>query len=230
MTRITQRTDRVDTGVEGDSDESLGELVLARGKRIDLRPGKVLFREGDPSAAVYACVHGRIKLTIATPAGNDLLLGIKMPCQAFGELSAIDGRGRSASAMAMEPCRVAVLPRQEFLDALVDSPRLAVGLLRELSDHLRLANLRTSSRNGDSTPVRVGQRLLELAAQFARHGQSGAHVILPITQSDLAAWVGATRESTARALAQYRQAGLLRTGRGHITIINADALSRSVAG
>ena len=123
MTRITPRGPNADATPP----VRLGELVLAYGHRVDLAAGAVLFREGDPSACVYACVNGRVRLTIATPGGTDLLLGIKMPCQAFGELSAIDGRGRSATATAMERCRVAVLSREQFLIALDGSPSLAVG-------------------------------------------------------------------------------------------------------
>ena len=224
MTRITPRG----PNAGATPPVRLGELVLAYGHRVDLAAGAVLFREGDPSACVYACVNGRVRLTIATPGGTDLLLGIKMPCQAFGELSAIDGRGRSATATAMERCRVAVLSREQFLIALDGSPSLAVGVLRELSEHLRLANLRTSSRSGDTTAVRVAHRLVELAAQFTRHGPPDAMVVLPITQADLAAWVGATRESTARALAEFRRAGYVSTGRGSITVVDASALAGAV--
>ena len=224
MTRITPRG----PNAGATPPVRLGELVLAYGHRVDLAAGAVLFREGDPSACVYACVNGRVRLTIATPGGTDLLLGIKMPCQAFGELSAIDGRGRSATATAMERCRVAVLSREQFLIALDGSPSLAVGVLRELSEHLRLANLRTSSRSGDTTAVRVARRLVELAAQFTRHGSPGAMVVLPITQADLAAWVGATRESTARALAEFRRAGYVSTGRGSITVVDASARAGAV--
>ena len=116
---------------------ALGELIVRRGTRMTLRAGQVLFAEGDPSTCVYCCISGRIKVFVTTPTGRDLLLGVKGPGQAFGELSAIDLRPRSAAASAIERSVVAQLSADDFLDSLHSMPGLAVLVLRDLADQLR---------------------------------------------------------------------------------------------
>jgi CRP-like cAMP-binding protein len=71
--------------------------------------------------------------------------------------------------------------------------------------------------------------LVELASMKMRHGGSSATFELALTQNDLAGWIGATRESTARALALFRRAGLVETGRGCITVVDVVGLNQLVA-
>ncbi len=206
----------------------LGRLVLDLGAPIEIRSGDALFNEGDASNSVYACRTGRLKVTVSTPAGDELLLGWKGPGDAFGELSAVDGAPRSARVMAVEDSELAVLGRAEFLDALRRAPEAAVDLLVELSAHLRLANRRASAMRSNRIPVRVAQRLIELCAQLHRHGAM-SHYELPVTHDDLGQWVGATRESTSRALSGLRRQGVVSTGRGRIVVLDRGALERIVA-
>jgi CRP-like cAMP-binding protein len=76
--------------------------------------------------------------------------------------------------------------------------------------------------------VRAGHMMLELAGLAVRHGDPTTPISLPITQLDLAEWIGATRESTARALAGFRTAGVLDTRRGCIVIHDLAALAELV--
>lgn len=198
---------------------AVGFLVADLGRPRSLAPGEILFLEGDHSASVYAVVEGRIRLFVSLPSGQELLLGMKVPGDEFGELSAIDGRPRSASAMASERSVVAELPSDRFLSAISDRPEYWLTVCQSLSAQLRRANDRLIARNSSSATVRTGRMLIELASLMMRHGDGACDVFeLPMTQSDLAESIGATRESTARALAQFRRAGLIETCRGRIVV------------
>ena len=207
----------------------LGRLIATRGTKIHIGAGDHLFWEGDQSTSVYACTYGRIKVFVTTPGGRDLLLGVKAPVQAFGELSAIDGRPRSASACAMERSVVAKMSAGELLDAFTTTPMLAVMVLRELSDQLRRANARIAARDAQSTTARTGGLLIELGEKFRRHGPNADLIELPITQDELASWIGATREATARSLATFRKAGAISTGRNKIVLHGLDSLTSLTA-
>ncbi len=207
---------------------TLGELVLARGTPIRLAAGDTVFSEGDRSDSVYACRSGELKVTVSTPSGDELLLGLKRPGDGFGELSAIDGAPRSARVVAVVDSELAVLGRAAFLDALAGAPEVAVGVLVELSDLLRRSNERVTATRSEPIPVRVAHRLIELCAQVHRHRGTGGRCELAITQDDLAGWVGATRESTARALGSLRRRGIVETGRGRIVVRDEEALRRVV--
>lgn len=153
------------------------------------------------------------------------MLGFKVPCQAFGELSAIDGGRRSASAVAIGASSVAHMSGDDFLDQLDHEPSIALLVLRELCDHVRRLNARLSGST-ESTSERVAQLLLELEAKFRRHGEHRTHnTELPVTQDEVAAWIGATREATARSLGEFRRDGLIQTGRNKIIIMDARKLA-----
>ena len=203
---------------------TLGDLIAGRGRRSSLAAGQVLFREGDESTSVYVLLFGRVKVAVTTPNGREVVLGTKVPNQVFGELSAIDGRPRSAGVAATELAVVSSLQRDEFLDALTHAPELAVVLLRELSDQLRRLSARVAARDSENTTVRVGHLLIELADKFRRHGVPSAIATLPISQDEFAGWIGATREATARSLATFRRAGLIETGRNRIVITDPDGV------
>lgn len=208
-----------------------GDAIIDLGHRRSYAPGDLLFVEGDCSHSVYACVEGRVRIFLTTPSGRELLIGIKVPGDEFGELSAIDGRPRSASAAAIDHTVVAVLSAARFMDLLLGAPHLSVSVCKSLSAELRRANDRLVTRDSNSATVRTGRMLVELASLMMRHGgdvDAGTYE-LPLTQSDLAGWIGATRESTARALARFRRAGLVRTGRGQIVVVDLLGLSELVS-
>ncbi len=203
---------------------TLGAFVAARGRRVDYASDRVLFHEGDESRSVYACVSGRVNLFITTPVGREVILGAKTTGQAFGELSALDGARRSASAVAMEPTSIALLSGDDFLSALTDAPGLALLVLRDLAEHLRIANGRAAARTSENVGERVAHLLVELTEKFRRHGGPINPVALPITQDELAAWVGSTREAVARSLVPMRKCGALETGRNRIVIHDVSSL------
>ena len=204
---------------------TVGEVIADLGQRRTYAPGALLFVEGDHSHSVFACIEGRVRLFLTMPSGRELLIGIKTPGDEFGELSALDGRPRSASAAALEPTVVAQLRSDRFMELLLREPHLSVSVCQSLSAELRRANDRLVTRNSDSAVVRTGRMLVELASMRMRHAGPAVSYELSITQSDLAGWIGATRESTARALARFRRAGLVRTGRGCITVLDVIGLN-----
>ncbi len=88
----------MDTSVQS----TVGDVIAENGRRRVFAPGDLLFVEGDRSHNVYVCLEGRVRVFLTMPSGRELLVGIKMPGDEFGELSALDGRPRSASAAAIE--------------------------------------------------------------------------------------------------------------------------------
>jgi CRP-like cAMP-binding protein len=208
---------------------TIGDAIADLGRRRTYAPGDVLFVEGDGSRSVYACIEGRVRIFLTTPSGRELLVGVKAPGDAFGELSALDGRRRSACAAAIDRTVVAELPAARFMDLLLRTPHLSLSVCRSLSAELRRANDRLVTQNSHSARVRTGRMLVELASLMMRHGGESDRYELPLTQSDLAGWIGATRESTARALAQFRRVGLVQTGRGQIGVLDVLGLNEAVS-
>jgi CRP/FNR family cyclic AMP-dependent transcriptional regulator len=195
-----------------------------RGRMRSYPPGGVLFREGDSSRDVYAIAGGHVKVLLLTPSGRELLLSAKSAGELVGELAAIDGRPRSASAVALDAVDALVVSPDAFSEVLDEHPRLARRLLRVLATHVRDADWRAADRESGDMTRRVARRVVLLAESFGEHSGGGVRIALRLTQEDLAAWVGATREATSRALARLRAAGVVTTGRMRLQVLDLDRL------
>ena len=206
---------------------TLAEVIAAHGRRRTLFNGEILFVEGDRSRDVFVCVSGQIRIFLSLSSGRELVLGTKEPGEAFGEIAALDTLPRSAGASAVGRTVVASMPGDQFVHAIFQQPALALEVIRGLARQVRRATAGLSARTSDSAAVRTGHTIIDLAQMVSLPGQSGP-VELPITQADLAERIGATRESTARAIAEFRRAGLLETGRGRIVILDLDGLAEMI--
>ena len=153
------------------------------------------------------------------------MLSTKEPGDLVGELAALDGRRRSATATALCDVAVTTMSTAAF-EALLDAePARARQLLHVLAAQLRAANLQRSERDEGSTLQRVARRLTSLARSFTEHNDPGAPVELQLTQDDLAGWVGATREATNRALAALRTTGCIATRHRGVVVTDPAALA-----
>lgn len=199
--------------------------LLHRGTSVRHAKGRSIFREGDPSGAVYEVVAGRIRVEVSTPTGGRLVLGVKGPGDLLGELGALDGRARSATAVALEDCELIQTGIDDFLAVLEEKPAAAVSLLQRISRDLRLAVDRTTARASADTTQRLAMLLADLAERFGEHNAAADVTIdLALTQDDLAGWIGATREATARSLRTLRDRSAVTTARRQITVTDLDVL------
>ncbi len=198
----------------------------AAGRRRRFKSRQRLFSEGEPGDHVLAIVSGRVKVSVLTRSGREILLAVKDPGDLVGELSVIDGRPRSATAIAIEPVEALVVTAPAFVEFVEGHPRIAVRLLRMLAAQIRDADRRSVDRDAGDITCRVARRLVDLAERLGEHRGSGVEITLLLGQDDLAAWVGASREATSRALAGLRAEGWLTTGRQRIVLTDVAALRR----
>jgi CRP/FNR family transcriptional regulator, cyclic AMP receptor protein len=198
--------------------------LRATGRSRRFRPRQRLFREGEPGDHVVAILSGRVKVSLQTRSGREILLAVKEPGDLVGELSVIDGRPRSATATALDAVEALVVPAPAFTEFVEGHPRIAVRLLHTLAAQIRDADRRSVDRDTGDITCRVARRLVDLAERLSEHRGSGVEITLALSHDDLAAWVGATREATSRALAGLRAEGCLTTGRQRIVLTDLAAL------
>ena len=193
--------------------------------RRTYRSGSPLFHENDLSDWVVLISRGRVKVSVTTADGREVVLAICGPGEILGELSAIDSGPRSATATAIEPVEAQIIGRLDFLDYLTASPNVALALLKSLSGRLRESDRRRVEFVALDTVGRVAAQLLELAARYGITAEgAGTRVDLPISQEDLAGLTGSSREAVGKALQLFRQRGWVRTARRSITILDPQGL------
>ena len=103
---------------------------------LTLGPGDLLLREGDPGDAMYVVVSGELDVTKAT-GGNEIQLARVGPGTIQGEMSAIEGRPRSASVRAITQVDVLRVPRDALLAVFAVAPEAAFSVLQVVLNRLR---------------------------------------------------------------------------------------------
>ena len=202
------------------------EALSAWGAVRRFRRGSMLFHEGEDAGHVLIVRSGRVKVSSYTADGREVVLAVRGPGELLGELSAIDGEPRSASAGALEPVEVLSVPAEDFRAFLTTRPRIAVALLQMLSRKLRDADRKRIEFGASDTVVRVCTRLVELAERFGEERGNAVRITLPLSQQELAGWTGASREAVSKALHQLRRRGFIETARRGITVLDIAALKR----
>jgi CRP-like cAMP-binding protein len=142
-----------------------------------------------------------------------------------GELCILDGLPRCASAMTMEESVALTLDREDLRRCVAASPDIAFAIMEVLSTRLRYSTEYAESLAFLDVYGRVASRLLELADR-SRVGTEETETGVELTQEELATLVGATRRSVSKALGAFQDQGLIRLGRGRITILDREGLAR----
>lgn len=202
------------------------EALEARGRVRRYRRGAVLFHEGDSAENVILVRSGRVKISSYTEDGKEVVLAVREPGELLGELSAIDGGLRSATASAMEPVEALLVRDADFRAFLEERPRVAFALLETVSGKLRDADRKRVEFGAYDTTGRVARRLVEMAERFGEELDRGVRITLPLSQQELAGWTGSSREAVSKALHQLRGRGVISTARRGITVLDLDGLRR----
>ncbi len=189
--------------------------------------GAALFHERQVSDRVMLLTEGRVKIASISEDGRESVLAFRGPGEVLGELSAIDGQPRSAGVTAVDPVEALVIPTADFRSFLERSPRAALWILTRLITRLREADRKRAEFGASDTIGRVAARLVELAADYGRQQPGGGvRIDLPITQEELASWVGSSREGVNKALHTLRGLHWVETERRAITVLDMEALRK----
>ena len=202
------------------------DAAFRGGRRQRLRPGTILFNEGDASNRVVLLLSGRVKVSSFSDAGQETVLGFRGAGDVLGELSAIDGLEHLATVTVVEDGEGLVVPVPRFLVALEEEPGLALVLLRSIVGRLRDADRKRAEFVALDVVGRVAHRLVELAETYGEPVEWGTRIGLALSQRELAGWVGASREAVNKALAQLETRGLIAADRRHIVVVDLEGLRR----
>ena len=208
--------------------EDAARLRLLGGLRRHA-PGTALVREREPGDCVLVVLSGRVKLVTVSRDGHEVLLGIRVPGDLIGEMSALDGADRTATAIALEPVETHAIRVPEFIAFLGSTPGAALVLARLLCARLRDADRKRAEWLALDTLGRVAARLVELADRFGSSTVDGIVIEIHITQEDLAGWTGSSREAVIKSLRKLRELGLITTGRRSVTVLDLVELRRLAA-
>ena len=200
-----------------------GELEeLAKSLRLR-RYGKdeVICHRDDPGDSLFIIESGSVKVSLSSPDDREVILTFLATGESFGELALLDGEPRSVNVTSMEPSRLLSLPRSSFLSFLHDHPTATAALLASMSRQVR----RLTDHVYDTAVLDLQTRIARALLKLSETAPSGADSpVLHMTQAQLGAIVGATRESVNKWLGFFERRGLIRRDKAAISILRADQL------
>lgn len=196
------------------------------GRRRPYGAGVTLFHQGDEPGAVIVLLRGRVKVASLGGTARDVIIAVRGAGDLLGELSAIDGAPRSATVTTLEPVEALLVGGAAFAAFLERRPRVALVLLAMVASRLRYADGQQADFASHDVVGRVATRLVELCERFGRPDAGVVEVELPLSQEELAAWTGASREAVSKALQLLRALRIVETRRRHLTVLDLEALRR----
>src|SRR5688572_27456662 len=209
-------------GLEADALERLASSMRTR----RFRRGEVIFHIGDPGDALFVIVSGEVKISLPSDTGEEAILATLGPGEFFGELALLDGAARSASASALSATETVVLPRDRFRELIATEAAVRDALLAAIAGELRRLTTHVEELHFLDITGRLAARLVRLAKDSGTTlPDGGIRLRTNLTQGDLAAMVGCTRQSVNKLLGQFTDDGLVRQDREGIVVTDMVGLA-----
>lgn len=200
------------------------EAFRAAGRVRRFTKGEAIFHEGDDAGGVVAVVSGTVKVSLIGVGGREVVLRLSGPGELVGELAAIGGRPRSADVTALGPVEAISVRAADFRRLALEHPRIANLVFDNVASLLAEADRQRVDFATRDVTARIAGRLAELAETAGDVDGDSIRITVPLSQEELAAWSGASREAVARSLHLLRELGWIETGRREIRVHNLEAL------
>ena len=197
--------------------------------RVERYPATTeIYAKGSPGNSMMLVLRGTAKMSSVSAEGKEIVLNIMNPGDLFGEIALLDGGERSADAVAMSDCELLVLNRRDFMPILEHRADICMMLLRILCQRLRQTSEQVEDVLFRHLESRVAKALLHLAESAGLHAVSGSPIELHVSQRELGAIAGGSRESVNKILQSWHKAGWIELGKGTILIRDLNAIARLV--
>lgn len=180
-------------------------------------------QQGTPGGWVLLCLAGRSKVVYAEPDGREVLLAARGPGDVLGEFSGQDGLPRSATVQAIEPGYTSTLPERRFHELVQQ-----FGITEQLSAYV-MGKIRESASHTwqlayHTTVTRLAALLVMLIESA---GPDHPHpTTIAMSQEELASALGLVRSAITPVLANWKAAGLIRTARGRLQVLDFAEIDR----
>jgi len=186
-------------------------------------PRQRILSQDDRTNDVFFVVQGKIRITNYSETGKEISFRDLGVGEIFGELAAIDGLPRSASALALSDALLAFISAKKYLEMLQSYPKLSIACLKRLSRLIR----QLSDRIVQTATMPVRDRIHAELARMALQNAKAEGTIDPMpTHAEIANRVSTHREAVTRELRKLEREGVVsRRGRS-LVVLNIEMLRK----
>lgn len=185
--------------------------ALNREKTVRVyRPGQIIFYEDNKPFGLYCVEQGKVKLTRSTPEGKSYISRIAGPGDLLGYRAFVTHERYAATAEVLETATLCFLDSESFEQTLSASPALAMQLLEQLGSDLKTAENQARDLAYKSVTERLVDLLLSMKDKYGRELPDGDILLdINLSREEIASMLGATVETTVRALSRFRAQKLI---------------------
>lgn len=199
-------------------DDEVLSTLLQRATRRNLRKGEEIIRQGDDGDYAVCVLEGYLKISLISANGREVILGYAEPGDVLGEIALLDSEPRTATVTATGQAVALIIPGQAIEDAALANPRSMLRMMRSMARRIRLLDGMVESDRAFSMAPRLARVLVRLLPDG---GDSGV-LRLELSQSDLGAFAGMSRENVNRQLGDWEEQGVLRRSGRRIELLEPD--------
>ena len=202
-------------------EEGFFQSLAISAEVLEIGAGTAIYREGQPSGAIYFMREGRVKLhrTSGGPKSRDQILGVVGDGSVLGLASALEGKPQSHGASALTDCVLYAVFRDDLVNLVLSHPEAALRLAQSLAARNRELEDLVGDLVFHSAPQRVARMLLNLATEEGRVTKRGVVFEPSLSRQEMAEATGISREALSRALSRLAQEGVLNLDGKTITIL-----------
>lgn len=187
---------------------------------ISFKKGETLFQAGDSSDTLYIIHQGSVKIYRHAESGKEQILNILKPGDFTGEYAVFNKSIHQDYAEALAPAQVCMIHKDDLQRLLTKYPTISLKMLTEFSKRLEASESQTTHFATEKADTRIAQYLLKLSEEAGKRTFN-----LPMSRTNLAAYLGTSPETISRRLTQFEEEGIIQQlSRSKIEIIDEERL------
>lgn len=194
--------------------------LLERATLCPMKKGDVLLHQGDPGDYLVILLDGTIRVSMVASNGREIILDYLEAGSVLGEIALLDGGERTASVTALGEGKYLKLGARAFREVLEKHPSVAWRLLQEMARRLRNANNTIESDRAFAS----GPRLARTLQRLMQGDSTNSGLRLDLSQSELGAFAGISRENINRQLGAWADSGIVSLENGRVRVLDRDVL------
>jgi CRP/FNR family transcriptional regulator, cyclic AMP receptor protein len=198
------------------------DKLCACAKTRNAERGSIIFSKGDAGTCLFTVCSGTVQVIVPSVEGKSAVFNFIGDGDVFGEIALLDGRPRTADAVAFTDCKLMTIDRRDFIPLLRSRPEVAIILIEILCERLR----QTTEQVQDLMFLDLRGRLVKSLLRLSQKESNGR---ISISQNDLSQIVGMSREMINKQLQVWANNRWILLERKRITVLRPDALAQIVA-
>lgn len=196
------------------------ELLNAKCGQRHFESKQDLFLEGEECKYIVFLRSGLVKIHINSGNENDYIYRIVKAPGYIGLANLFSDKPNAVSATCMTHCDVCLIPKEVFLGFIRTNHEFALQIIRQISRD----KLDFYEHISEQQQKLLNGKLAAALIYLADHIFGSTSFTLPLTRTELAQYVGSTRESLTRALSDFDKSGIISVHLKNIRILDMDRL------